>query len=368
VIEDAATDWATAAAGVNCVTQVKCHRDTTGTTDNSFGQGTKEDSPVPSVVTGSIPNNKSDLTRFYVNSANVQVTQDSVHHILYLAWRRVQAPSGTTNMDFELNQLSTLSANGITPVRKAGDVLIKYDLSNGGTNPTIGFHTWITAGNAQALCEASNKLPCWSKVTTVATGALAAINLAAISDPILPATGSVDALTFGEASIDLERAGIFKPGECKNFGSSYLKSRSSDAFSAEIKDFVAPEPISITSCPPRPIPNVACASASNFTPVGGVLGGPICSSGEIQVVKVVPGGSMFNVPASLTLAQVQAATSGEIIGDATLDVTAAPGRRIAVAVSAKRVGTPWPPAVASESGVRAASSGVSSALHPRLLA
>ena len=32
----------------------------------SFGQGTKEDTPVPSPTSGSIPGNKSDLTRFYV--------------------------------------------------------------------------------------------------------------------------------------------------------------------------------------------------------------------------------------------------------------------------------------------------------------
>src|SRR6266702_2459955 len=36
-----------------------------GTGDNSFGQGTKEDDANVSVVTGSIPPNKSDLSRFY---------------------------------------------------------------------------------------------------------------------------------------------------------------------------------------------------------------------------------------------------------------------------------------------------------------
>src|SRR5437879_1564660 len=33
----------------------------TGTSDDSFGQGTKEDAPIPTVIAGSIPNNKSDL-------------------------------------------------------------------------------------------------------------------------------------------------------------------------------------------------------------------------------------------------------------------------------------------------------------------
>src|SRR6187551_518633 len=36
--------------------------------DNSFGNGTKEDTAVPSVVTGSIPPNKSDFIRFYTGN------------------------------------------------------------------------------------------------------------------------------------------------------------------------------------------------------------------------------------------------------------------------------------------------------------
>src|SRR6059036_1434375 len=36
----------------------------TGTSDDSFGIGTKEDDENPTIITGSIPNNKSDLTHF----------------------------------------------------------------------------------------------------------------------------------------------------------------------------------------------------------------------------------------------------------------------------------------------------------------
>jgi hypothetical protein len=52
-----------------------------GKNDNSFGQGAKEDDPSTTVVTGSIPPNKSDLTRFYV--ANDKQAGSS---FLYLAW------------------------------------------------------------------------------------------------------------------------------------------------------------------------------------------------------------------------------------------------------------------------------------------
>src|SRR5215212_7582108 len=53
------TDW------VNAPNRVRGDDLPSGTNDNSFGQGTKEDDPAVTVVTGSIPPNKSDLTRFY---------------------------------------------------------------------------------------------------------------------------------------------------------------------------------------------------------------------------------------------------------------------------------------------------------------
>src|SRR5215470_1920561 len=67
-----------------------------GKGDNSFGQGTKENSPNVTVVTGSIPPNKSDLTRFYEAS---EFTGGS--NFLYLAWERTNV-LGSANMDFEI--------------------------------------------------------------------------------------------------------------------------------------------------------------------------------------------------------------------------------------------------------------------------
>ena len=86
VLNDETQDWVNAPnrrVGVDLAT---------GQGDNSFGQGTKEDTAVPTVVNGSIPNNKSDLTRLYV--ANQKV---SGKDFLYLGWERVQEPTGTTN-------------------------------------------------------------------------------------------------------------------------------------------------------------------------------------------------------------------------------------------------------------------------------
>src|SRR5262249_23305028 len=111
-----------------------------GSGDDAFGKGTSEDEANPTIVDGSIPPNKSDLKKFGVYTE----TTDS-GKFLELYWSRVQNPSGTTNMDFELNQnfcnpsgTPTNCANNSitppeTPVRKAGDKLITYDLAKGGT-------------------------------------------------------------------------------------------------------------------------------------------------------------------------------------------------------------------------------------------
>jgi hypothetical protein len=57
--------------------------------------------------------------------------------------------------------------------------------------------------------------------------------------------GTQDPYTFGEAVINLSDA---LAGSCSGFGSAYLKSRSSDSFTSEIKDYIAPEPVNINLC------------------------------------------------------------------------------------------------------------------------
>lgn len=263
IVNDEAKDWAN--VGVDCVDDASpagderkgCAIDKpTGSGDDSFGEGTAENDDPPSVVDGSIPNNKSDLTRFYV--ANEKAAGKD---FLYLAWERVQEPSGTTNMDFEFNQSSTISTNTVTPVRTLGDLLIKYDLSQGGTNPTLGFHRWQTqAGNPTAttstaraaICEAGNKFPCWGKLNQGTLVFEASINTSIVEDPIAPGgpnlPRSLSVRTFGEAAINLTDSNLFPAGQCVNFGSGYLKSRSSDSFTAAIKDFIAPINVNVSNC------------------------------------------------------------------------------------------------------------------------
>ncbi|MBT2520011.1 prealbumin-like fold domain-containing protein [Arthrobacter sp. ISL-28] len=245
VLDDETSDWFN--VGVDCTPTLEmgCGVDKqTGQTDDSFGNGTKEDTAVPSVIDGSIPNNKSDLTRFY---AKLRPESDG-KVFAYLAWERVQEPTGTTNMDFEFNISTTLS-NGVTPVRTAGDVLIKYDLSQGGTVPTLGYHLWVTTGVGRDVCEASNSVPCWGKVKPLKDNFEGSINTVSVVDPIAPDDPRrLSARTFGEAAINLTDSGIIPAGTCKGFSTAYLKSRSSDSFTAAVKDFIAPQPLGFSQC------------------------------------------------------------------------------------------------------------------------
>ena len=49
-------------------------------------------------------------------------------------------------------------------------------------------------------------------------------------------------------AIDLEKSGLFTAGQCDNFASVLVKSRSSSAFSSELKDFIAPVPKHVANC------------------------------------------------------------------------------------------------------------------------
>ena len=227
----------------------------TGATDDSFGNGSKEDTLVPSVVDGSIPPNKSDLLNFGVYRETVGSTD-----FLHLFWHRVQEPSGTTNMDFEFNQLSTLTSNNTTPVRAEGDLLIQYDLSQGGTNPQLFVAYWLTDVSfnppyqipalavTTANCVSSNSFPCWGKRANLTTAGLAtgSINTSAIPSGEADGLGAISARTFGEASINFTT--LLGTQGCTSFGSAYLKSRSSDSFTAALKDFIAPTAVNISNC------------------------------------------------------------------------------------------------------------------------
>jgi hypothetical protein len=204
----------------------------TGSTDESFTQGTKEDTKVPSIEFGSIPPNKSDLTEFRVYQ-NKGIDGDDY---LYLLWQRSNT-LGSANMDFEFNQSSTLS-NGQTPVRTKGDMLITFDFAQGGNTVKLGLLRWLdgtSPATEQCFANGAKKTDgCWGNFKDLNS-------TAGISD------GAVrDDQKLGEAAINLTDT-VFGT-DCVNFGKAYLKSRSSDSFTAALKDFVPPANVNVSNC------------------------------------------------------------------------------------------------------------------------
>jgi hypothetical protein len=202
--------------------------------DSSYAGGVKEDSICPPVGTGSIPVNKSDITSFGLYEERIQ-GGFAAPGFLHLYWARVQEPSGTTLMDFELNQ-SSEECPGANPhnVRTINDLLIEYRIEQGGASAAIRIRKWTANGWGPAVLLTPDQ----------ATGT---INSSFIEAADANGLGhSLDPRTFGEASIDLDV--IFDGQECRSFGSAFAKSRASDSFTSALKDYTAPIPVSITNC------------------------------------------------------------------------------------------------------------------------
>jgi hypothetical protein len=241
VVDDGGIDWLDGGSGSDMRSDALVKPDRpTGQGDDAFTQGTNINDTPTTITTGSIPNNKSDLTNF-----GIYVDKQSSETYVNVVWTRVQAPNGTTTMDFEFNQ-SSARQNGISPpsnpdvdkttipLRTSGDILITYFLENGGTHPTLTRRTWNGSawGTAQAFSSSQ---------------ALAAINTSSISAASSDGLGPLDALTFGEASVKLS-ALVPSSDTCTTFGSVYLRSRSSATDTDENKDFIAPEDVTISNC------------------------------------------------------------------------------------------------------------------------
>ena len=209
----------------------------TGQNDNSYKGGTKEDTECPNETTGSIPNNKSDLLTFHV------YIEPGDPGFLNMGWSRVSDPSGTTLMDFEFNQSSTACPQGPNVERTEGDLLIEYAIDQGGAQANISGRFWTgTEWGPSIDLDAPNDA-CGGDPCAVGT-----INQSVIPAAESDGLGEKQARTFGEAQIDLDLLFNQTEPECTAFGSAMLKSRSSDAFTSQLKDFIAPVPIDLNNC------------------------------------------------------------------------------------------------------------------------
>jgi len=209
----------------------------TGQNDDSYKGGVKEDTECPDETTGSIPNNKSDLLTFHVYEEAGTAGHPG---FLNLAWSRVSDPSGTTLMDFEFNQSEETCDVGPNKVRTVDDLLIEYAITQGGATAEISGRFW-TGSAWGPVVDLDDGTGCGGGPCAVGT-----INTSVIPAAESDGLGEKQARTFGEAQIDLRL--IFNPDECVSFGSAMLKSRSSDAFTSQLKDFITPIDIDLQNC------------------------------------------------------------------------------------------------------------------------
>jgi hypothetical protein len=224
------------------VTEIRATDKATGGTDDSYQGGVKEDTTCPAETTGTIPNNKSDLRTFHVYREAGNASNPAGY--LNLAWSRVTDPTGTTLMDFEFNQSSTSCSSGPNKVRTAGDLLLEYSIDQGGARADITGRTWN--GSAWGAPQDLDVPSATCGGNPCATGTINSSSIPAAESDGIISTGSLAARTFGEAQLDLRL--IFQANKCASFGSAMLKSRSSDSFTSQLKDFIRPVGINLTNC------------------------------------------------------------------------------------------------------------------------
>ena len=162
-------DWLAGGIGNHFRSGVVAKNDKpTGTRDDAFGQGTAEDDANPTIVDGLDP---AEQERPEGVSASTR-SRPRTAKFLELFWSRVQNPSGTTNMDFELNQkFCDPSANPTNCANNGTDVTpgdaaahdrrqaVTYDLAKGGTVPTISIRTWGGSAWGAATVISGTELP-----------------------------------------------------------------------------------------------------------------------------------------------------------------------------------------------------------------
>lgn len=216
--------------------------------DSAFAGGSKEFDPALWDFTtehgGVTPGSVNILDGFSA------VDQPGPNTFLYLAFTRA-ASAGTAFVTFELNRDSRLWDNGRAriPCRTDGDVLIAVEPH--GNNIDIVMQRWKTL-----LADPDTGCGRLGTVTTEDT-VPARVAQGAVNDDLITshlpgsyAPGSrIIAGRFGETALNIAELlqDAFRD-QCLTFGSVWLHSRSSLSPNAELKDYVAPRPLSVRTC------------------------------------------------------------------------------------------------------------------------
>jgi hypothetical protein len=177
---------------------------------------------------------------------------------LYLAFTR-EASEGTAFLTFELNQDSKLWKNPAgfdIPCRKTGDVLISFEPH--GNDAEVHAERWETKQeDTSTHCAINGNLksaPGLKPQPDPQANVQASFNAADIAN-YLPSfyNATIPRLHFGEAAINLSSVLASLGEPCEVFASTWMHSRSSSAAEdAQLKDYLTPRPLTLSSCKASP--------------------------------------------------------------------------------------------------------------------
>ncbi|HEX3563406.1 MAG TPA: hypothetical protein VHU24_11255 [Solirubrobacterales bacterium] len=245
--------------------------DQTGSSDDTFEAGSKEEIPSGWGLSLSPASPASDI--FDAASNPDQASADVFANLGTL----LKAANGDIHASFELNQVGPGTAANPTyrtvplgtsqvplPARTTGDVLLSFD-SVGGI-ATVGLCTWRSDQSDPSVSgyydsgqwylldgtalDNTNDKQCTklNGTTPSAQGAVNAATIASAQDFL--ASSDVSAGNFGELSVDLTSAlAPVLSGQCRSFQSWWMRTRSSGQVSSNPEDFIGPRPVTISNCP-----------------------------------------------------------------------------------------------------------------------
>jgi len=211
---------------------------------NIFTQGSKfNDNPNLWHWANSTPPKKDDM-----NNALFHFTSDANGHTWFIGGGDRRAVNGTSYIDFELLQHSlymnangTFTSSGPDGGRTVGDLVLTIEYSNGGDNAKMYCYRWTDMGGGSFSYQ----------MFTPPTGTVYAASN--INGPVSVPFGAFGSTTYlqyayAEAACDLTEL-IQGYSNCMGIVTVVIKTKSSTALTAELKDLMMPQQLNLGTNP-----------------------------------------------------------------------------------------------------------------------
>jgi hypothetical protein len=220
------------------------------------------------------PQSKDDI-----NNAWFFIVQDTIFHVDGPHWWALMAgdrevTNGTSYLDFEFLQApitkngdGTFTSTGPDGGRTVGDIDVTLSYTGGGGIATAAVFQWSPVGDGTFFY--SSLTPAAGTVFVQSNKTQPTPFDACTNNALFGQNEYTDSLQFVEGAIDITAllgAGISTPCRGLPFTSIFIKSKSSAATTAELKDFIAP--FNINVCSDHTPPTVTATG----TPANGQLG------------------------------------------------------------------------------------------------